>query len=96
MSPRSRVFVALYFVGLSGFALIAALVKFVDNVFALLIFLLAISLQVYISRVRCPGCKKPVCWNPIRMFGFELIWWWTPFSPKHCSGCGADLRVMRQ
>lgn len=46
----------------------------------------------YSMSLRCPNCRKPVLFNPIKIFGKE-IFIWTSWIPKKCTKCGIDLKV---
>src|SRR5262249_31326653 len=57
-----------------------ALAELVSQWFVLLLFLIVGSIAIYLIRVKCPTCGKPVLYNPIRFLGVS-VWIWTCWVP---------------
>lgn len=45
--------------------------------------------------LKCPNCKKPISFNPIRLFGKNIIWTITANIPRNCSRCKYDLTIVQ-
>lgn len=45
---------------------------------------------IYVIRLKCPTCNKPVLYNPVNYLGISM-YTYTPGIPKRCSKCGAML-----
>jgi hypothetical protein len=67
-----------------------ALTELVSQWFIVLLFLIAGSIGIYLIRVKCPTCGKPVLYNPIHLLGVTA-WIWTSWVPRRCTRCGTPL-----
>jgi hypothetical protein len=57
----------------------------------LLITLYILTVTVILVLIRCPGCGKPLNWNPVFRLGRYRAWGWTIDTPRKCSRCNAPF-----
>jgi hypothetical protein len=58
--------------------------------FLISLAVLMLTVGGFCLALKCPKCRKPVLNNPIRILGIEL-YVVTPWIPRKCTRCGAEL-----